>query len=191
MATTEWHNFEFRFDMSKNKFALLVDGELVTEAAEDGWAPVSNKAGVGEITEPIQEIGAIDSIEFGNYYAGWWQCMYLDDLKIDSADYSENITEWSIDNIEIDSEIVLGAENEFTLTYTHPDDPQEAKLMVAVYRGESLYDLYAADLTPGETEGSEEVTFRIGIPEDITEARAYIWTPELDPLCDSFDIDVY
>ena len=188
MATTEWHNFEFRFDMSKNKFALLVDGELVTEAAEDGWAPVSNKAGVGEITEPIQEIGAIDSIEFGNYYAGWWQCMYLDDLKIDSADYSENITDWSIDNIEIDPEIVLGEENEFTLTYTHPSDPQPAQLMVAVYRGESLYDLYTVDLTPSETEGSEEVTFRIGIPEDISEARAYIWTPELEPLCDSFDI---
>ena len=191
MATTEWHNFEFRFDMSKNKFALLVDGELVTEAAEDGWAPVSNKAGVGEITEPIQEIGAIDSIEFGNYYAGWWQCMYLDDLKIDSADYSENITEWSIDNIEIDSEIVLGEENEFTLTYTHPSDPQPAQLMVAVYRGESLYDLYTVDLTPSEKEGSEDVTFKIGIPEDISEARAYIWTPELEPLCDSFDINVY
>lgn len=114
--------------------------------------------------------------------------MYLDDLKIDSADYSENITDWSIDNIEIDPEIVLGEENEFTLTYTHPSDPQPAQLMVAVYRGESLYDLYTVDLTPSETEGSEEVTFRIGIPEDISEARAYIWTPELEPLCDSFDI---
>ena len=83
--TTEWHSFEFRFDMSENKFAVVIDGELVTAISEDGWAPVSNKAGTGAITEEIPAIGVIDSIEFGNWFAGWWQCIYLDDLRFTSG----------------------------------------------------------------------------------------------------------
>ena len=81
LHTDEWHSFEFRFDMSENKFAVVIDGELATAISEDGWAPVSNMAGVGAITEEIPEIGVIDSIEFGNWFSGWWQCIYLDDLQ--------------------------------------------------------------------------------------------------------------
>ncbi|MDO5396298.1 MAG: S-layer homology domain-containing protein [bacterium] len=71
----EWHNFAVEYDFDKALCRVTVDGETAqTDSGE--WIPL------GTVDIPVNTLSAIGSMEFGEYWSGWWQCIYVDDLTI-------------------------------------------------------------------------------------------------------------
>lgn len=71
----DWHDFSIEYDKDLSRCRIKVDGQTAkTDSGE--WILL------GTDDVKIDELSALGAMEFGEYWSGWWQCVYIDDLTI-------------------------------------------------------------------------------------------------------------
>lgn len=103
----QWHTVTLNINKEDNTYSLIFDGNTF------GGTPWGENIPAGIASDEDRSIGSVASMEFGHFWSGWWQCMYLDDITIGDTQSVPPIInpEWGVKELDINAET-----GDFTLT---------------------------------------------------------------------------
>lgn len=84
-SNTEWHTLAVEFDFETNSYKVIVDDEVFDKTPFGAWIPAGDGLGVDDAYTQTP-IGNVQSVEVGYFWSGWWQCQYVDDIRIETID---------------------------------------------------------------------------------------------------------
>lgn len=95
-TNSKWHTVDITVDKESGTYKLTFDG------AKIDYTQWGENIPMGTVENAGKKIGKVSQMEFGHVVTGWWQSMFIDDIKFTALE-TEN-DEWGVESFDVNTE---------------------------------------------------------------------------------------